>query len=126
VILVSRGLYLGLVQYGSAGDPDASALTALTVAGAWVWGAALPVALLGNLAVAAAILTTTALPRWLGWLSVATAALTGLSLTSVIRTEVSDALDLADRLGFWLSLAWFLAAGVLLVLRAGAQPPRRT
>jgi hypothetical protein len=122
VLLVARGLYLTLVQYGSTSEPDASTIKALSVLGGWVGSASVLPALVSSLAIAAAILTTGALPRWLGWLAAATAAFSLLSLAWFIQTDTDGVLGIADATGSWLTVAWFLATSLVLLLRAGSRP----
>ena len=122
VILVSRGLYLAVLQYGSSGNPEVSTLLSVTIVSDWMATAALPMALLGNLAIAGAVLTTGALPRWLGWLAAATGVLTLLSLAWMIQTAAEGVLSIAPSIGFWLSVAGFVATSVLLFARSGGQP----
>ena len=50
------------------------------------------------------------------------AAFTLLSLAWYIQTATDGVLGLADTIGSWISVALFLAASLLLLLRPGAQP----
>ena len=125
VLLVGRGSYLAVVQYGSTSQPDAAALTALAVLGGWVVAASILPGLVGNVAIAAAILTTGALPRWLGWLATVAAFFALLSLAWFLQTSTDGILGVADAIGSWVSIAFFVAASVLLILRPGNRPDQR-
>jgi len=122
VLLVSRGCYLALVQYGSTGAPDSATLTTLTWLPSWLGQAQLPAALVESLAIAAAALTTGALPRWLGWLGGLTAVFALLSIGWYIQTATDGVLGTADSVGSWVSVAFFLAISVVLLVRAGERP----
>jgi hypothetical protein len=122
VLLAWLGCYLALVQYGSASDPDAATLTTLTVLVDWVGNAEILPALLAEITIAAAILVTGVLPRWLGWVSAVTAVFTLLSLAYYVQIASGGVLGIADTVGFWLSVAWFLAGSLVLLLRAGESP----
>lgn len=69
-----------------------------------------------------AILTTRALPRWLGWLAAATAVLQLIALAGVFQTTIEGVVGIAAFIGFLLFLVWVLATSVVLLLRPGRQP----
>jgi hypothetical protein len=85
LMLVSGGLYLALIQYASAGQPDPAVLPALIVLNDWVGAAIVPAGVAMFLGAAAAILTTRPLPRWLGWLAALTAVLLLISLAGIVQ-----------------------------------------
>jgi hypothetical protein len=122
VLLLSLGAYLALVQYGSTSEPDAAVRTALDLLVGWLGAGQIVPALVAELAIGAAVLTTGALPRWLGWLTAATAVFTLLSLAWNIQTATDGILGIADTIGFWLSVAWVLAISLVLLLRPGDEP----
>ena len=122
LMLVSGGLHMALVQYASGGQPDPAALPALTVLNEWVGGAIVPASVAMFLGAAAAILTTGALPRWLGWLAAATAVLLLISLAVVFQTTIEGVVGIAAFVGFLLFMVWVLATSVVLLLRPGQQP----
>ena len=123
LMLVSAGLYRALVQYASGGQPDPAVLPALTVLNDWVGAAIVPAGVAMFLGAAMAILTTRALPRWLGWLAAATAVLLLISLAGVFQTSPEGGVvGIAGFGGFLLFLVWVLATSVVLLLRPGRQP----
>jgi hypothetical protein len=122
LMLISGGLHLALVQYASGGQPDPAVLPALTDLNQWVGAAILPPSVAMFLGATVAILTTRALPRWLGWLAAATAVLQLISLAGVFQTTVEGVVGIAAFSGFLLFLVWVLATSVVLLLRPGRQP----
>ncbi|MDQ0577261.1 small-conductance mechanosensitive channel [Agromyces albus] len=122
LMLISGGLHLALVQYASGGQPDPAVLPALTDLNQWVGAAILPPSVAMFLGATVAILTTRALPRWLGWLAAATAVLQLISLAGVFQTTVEGVVGIAAFSGFLLFLVWVLATSVVLLLRPGQQP----
>lgn len=123
VMLVSGGLHMALVQYASGGQPDPAGLPALTVLNEWVGGAIVPAGVAMFLGAAVAILTTGALPRWLGWLAAATALLLLISLAGIFQTTPDGGMiGIVGFGGFLLFLVWILATSVVLLLRPGRQP----
>ena len=83
VILVSEGLYLALVQY--AGEIEPTSLAALAALDNTVGAVVLPAGAAMFLGVAAAIVSTRALPAWLGWLAADGGVLMTVSLTGRVR-----------------------------------------
>jgi hypothetical protein len=123
LMLVSGGLQLALVQYASGGQPDRTALPALAALNDWVGGAIVPASVAMFLGAAVAILTTRALPRWLGWLAAAAALLLLISLAGIFQTTPGEGVvGIAGFSGFLLFLVWVLATSVVLLLRPGRQP----
>ena len=123
LMLVAWGLHMALVQYASGGQPDPAALPALTVLNEWVGGAIVPASVAMFLGAAVAILTTGALPRWLGWLAAVTALLLLISLAGVFQTTTGGGMvGIVGFGGFLLFLVWVLATSVVLLLRPGRQP----
>jgi hypothetical protein len=123
LMLVSSGLYLALVQYASAGQPDPAALPALIALNDWVGAGIVPAGVAMFLAAAVAILTTRALPRWLGWLAAVTALLLLISLAGIVQnTPEEGVLGIVGFAGFLLFLVWVLATSIVLLLRPGRQP----
>ena len=121
LMLISGGLHLALVQYAS-GQHDPAVLPALTDLNQWVGAAILAPSVAMFLGATVAILTTRALPRWLGWLAAATAVLQLISLAGVFQTTVEGVVGIAAFVGFLLFLVWVLATSVVLLLRPGRQP----
>lgn len=116
--LVAGGLYMALLQYASGPQPDPAVLSALTVLNEWVGGAVVPAGVAMFLGAALAILTTRALPLWLGWLAAATAVLLLVSLAGVFEADPDGGVaGTAGFIGFLLFLVWILAASVVLLLR---------
>jgi hypothetical protein len=75
------------------------------------------------LGAAGAILSTRALPVWLGWLAALTAVLLLVSLAGVFEDPTDEGvLSFAGFIGFVLLLVWLLATSVVLLLRAGRDP----
>jgi hypothetical protein len=123
LMLVSGGLHLALVQYVSGGQPDPAALPALTALNDWVGGAIVPASVAMFLGAAVAILTTRALPRWLGWLAAATSLLLLISLAQIFQTTPGEGVvGIAGFAGFLLFLVWVLATSVVLLLQPGRRP----
>ena len=69
-----------------------------------------------------AILTTRALPAWLGWLAGVTGLLLVVSLGAVFDDSQEGVLGFAGFGGFLFFLVWVLATSVVLLLRAGRDP----
>lgn len=122
LMLVSGGLHLALVQYASGGQPDPAMLPALALLNQWVGAAILSPSAAMLLGATMAILTTRALPLWLGWLAAATAVLQLIALAGVFQTTVEGVVAIAALVGFLLFLVWVLATSVVLLLRPGRQP----
>jgi hypothetical protein len=121
LILVSEGIYLALVQAADSADP--SSLPAISALDNSVGGAILPAGAAMFLGVAAAIVSTRALPAWLGWLAALTSVLLVVSLTGVFSTDDDEgAIGIIGFASFLLILVWFLAASVTLLMRAGREP----
>jgi hypothetical protein len=74
------------------------------------------------LGAAAAILTTRALPAWLGWLAGLTGLLLLISVLAVFSDDDEGPLGLLGFAGFLLFLVWVLAASIVLLLRPGGDP----
>ena len=122
LMLISGGLHLALVQYASGGQRDPAVLPALTVLNQWVGAAILAPSVAMFLGATVAILTTRALPLWLGWLAAATAVLQLIALAGVFQTTIEGVVGIAAFFGFLLFLVWVLATSVVLLLRPGRQP----
>jgi hypothetical protein len=123
VLMVSEGLYLALAQYGAAADPDLGALQSLTILNEWVGAAVVPAFAATFIGAATAILTTRALPQWLGWLAALIALLLLVSLGGVFQTDPrGGVIEIAGFGGFLLFLVWVLATSIVLLLRRGAEP----
>lgn len=122
LMLISGGLHLALVQYASGGQHDPAMLPALTVVNQWVGAAILAPSVAMFLGATLAILTTRALPLWLGWLAAATAVLQAIALAGVFQTTIEGVVGIAAFFGFLLFLVWVLATSVVLLLRPGRQP----
>ncbi|UZX02184.1 DUF4386 family protein [Arthrobacter sp. CDRTa11] len=122
LMLVSGGLHLVLIQYASGGQSDPAVLPALAVLNQWVGAAILPPSIAMFLGAAVAILTTRALPRWLGWVAAATALLQLIALAGVFQTTIEGVVGIAAFVGFLLFMVWVLATSVVLLIRPGRQP----
>jgi MFS family permease len=122
LMLISGGLHLALVQYASGGLHDPALLPALADLNQWVGAAILAPSVAMFLGATLAILTTRALPRWLGWLAAATAVLQLIALAGVFQTTIEGVVAIAAFFGFLLFLVWVLATSVVLLLRPGRQP----
>lgn len=122
LMLISGGLHLVLVQYASGGQPDPAVLPALADLNQWMGAAILAPSAAMLLGATLAILTTRALPLWLGWLAAATAVLQLIALAGVFQTAVEGVVAIAAFVGFMLFLVWVLATSVVLLLRPGRQP----
>jgi len=121
-ILTSEGIYLAFVKGATDGDP--AALLTLAVLDDWVGASSVVPGTALFAAIAWAILTTRALPVWLGWLS----ALTALSLLISVLGVFGSADDegvvgFAGFGGFLLILIWVLAASIVLLMKAGGSGP---
>jgi uncharacterized protein DUF4386 len=127
--LASQGFYVALVQAPAvqvvdSGQPlDPSTLPALAVLNDWAGATVLPAGIAMFLGAAGAILTTRALPAWLGWLAALTAVLLLVSLAGVFEDPTDEGVvSIAGFIGFVLLLVWLLATSVVLLLRAGRSP----
>lgn len=118
-ILVSEGLYLALVK---AASETPEAVPTLAVLDNWVGAVTVPAgaAMFGGAAIA--ILTTRALPGWLGWLAGATGLLLLISVVAIFSDDQEGPLDLVGFGGFILFLVWVLATSIVLLLRPGGGP----
>lgn len=125
VILVSGGLYLALVEAPAVGA-DPAALPALSVLNNWVGAAVLPAGAAMFLGAAGAILSTRVFPVWLGWFAGLTSVLLLVSVAAVFQSSEDDSgfLGIIGFASFILTVLWFLAASVvLLVRRSRAEAP---
>lgn len=122
-ILVSEGLYLALVK--AASSADASVLPALVQLDNWVGAATVPAGVAMFIGVTGAILTTRALPAWLGWLGAVAGLLLLLSVAGVFEDDIDDEgiLGLLGFAGFLLFMVWVLAASIALLMKAGGSGP---
>jgi hypothetical protein len=123
VILVSEGLYLALVQ--NADDLEATSVQTLSALDNSVGAAIIPAGAAMFLGVGAAIVSTRALPTWLGWFAALIAVLLVVSLTGVFEDSVDDTsfVGILGFASFILMVVWLLAASILLFLRAGGDAP---
>jgi hypothetical protein len=121
-ILVSEGLYLALVKAATSADP--SVLLPLAQLDNWVGAGTLPAAVAMLVGATGAILTTRALPSWLGWLGAVTALLLLVSVAGVFEDDVDDGvLGFVGFGGFLLFMVWVLATSIMLLLKAGGAGP---
>jgi hypothetical protein len=119
-ILVSEGIYLALVKGATDGDPGA--LPALAVLDDWVGASSVVPGTALFAAIAWAILTTRALPVWLGWLSALTALSMLVSVLGVFQSADDEGvIGFTGFAGFLLILIWVLAASVVLLMKAGGS-----
>jgi hypothetical protein len=120
--VVGMGLDTATVQYGLSASPGQDVLPPLSVLSGWVAVSGRPALAAMYLGAAAAILTTRALPRWLGWLAAATAALTLVSVAGMwVDGPVAAVIRAVDWLGWGLTLTWGLGTSAVLFLRARAR-----
>ena len=118
-IAVSEGLYLALVQGADTAGDDLAVLRTLVVLDNWVGAATVPAGAAMFLGVTMAVLTTRALPVWVGWLAGVTGLLLVVSLGAVFDTSEEGVLGFAGFGGFLLFLIWVLATSVVLLMKAG-------
>lgn len=118
-ILISEGLYLALVQGADSAGDDPAVLRTLVVLDNNVGAAVLPAAVAMFLGATGAILTTRALPAWVGWLAGVTAVLLVVSLAGVFDDMEDGVLGFAGFAGFLLMLIWVLATSIVLLMKAG-------
>ncbi|RBY74416.1 hypothetical protein DQ239_19800 [Blastococcus sp. TF02-09] len=123
VILVSEGLYLTLVQ--NADDLEPSSVQTLSALDNSVGAAIFPAGAALFLGVGAAIVSTRALPAWLGWLAALTALVLVVGITGVFEDSVEEDsfIGIVGFAGFILMVVWLLAASIVLFLRAGGDAP---
>jgi hypothetical protein len=118
-ILVSEGLYLAYIQAAESADP--SVLPTIAALDDWVGVGTVPAGVAMMIGATGAILSTHALPVWLGWLAGLNAVLLVLSLGAVFETDDESVLVGVGAFGgFLLLLIWVLATSVVLLRR-----PRR-
>jgi hypothetical protein len=120
-IAVSEGLYLALVQGADTAGDDPAVLRTLVVLDNWVGAGTLPAGVAMLLGATMAVLTTRALPVWLGWLAGVTGVLLVVSLGAVFDDTEEGVLGFAGFGGFLLFLIWVLATSIVLLLRAGRE-----
>jgi hypothetical protein len=122
LIMVSEGFYVTLVTAGALGV-DPATLPALAVLNDWAGTSVLPAGVAMFAGAAAAVLTTRALPAWLGWLAAVTGAVLLVGLAGVFEDPAQEgALSIVGFVGFLLFLVWILATSVVLLVRAGRGP----
>ena len=116
VILVSEGINLALVQAGDSADP--STLPTLEALDYWVGLAVVPAGVAMMIGATGAILSTHALPAWLGYIAGVDAVLLVLGVGGVFETEEESWLvGIGAFGGFLLFLVWTLATSVVLLMR---------
>jgi hypothetical protein len=121
-IAVSSGLYLALVQGADDAEGDPAVLRTLVILDNWVGAGTVPSAVAMFIGAAMAILTTRALPVWLGWLAAVTGLLLVVSVGAIFDDSEEGVLGFAGFGGFLLFLVWVLAASIVLLMRAGRDP----
>jgi hypothetical protein len=116
-ILVSEGLYLALVQAADSADP--STLPTIEALDYWVGLCTVPVGVALMIGATGAILSTHALPAWLGYLSGANAVVLLLGVGGVFESDEETWLVAIGGFGgFLLFLIWTLATSIVLLLRS--------
>ena len=116
-ILVSEGISLALLQAAETADP--ATLPTLEVLDYWVGLCTVPVGVAMMIGATGAILSTHALPAWLGYLSGLTGVLLVLSLAAVYETDEETVLvTIGGFGGFLLFLIWVLATSVVMLMRS--------
>jgi hypothetical protein len=124
-ILVSEGLYLAFVQAGESAD--LSTLPTLAVLNYWVGVCIVPAGVAMMIGATGAILSTHALPAWLGYLAGLNAVLLVLSLGAVFETDDETLLvGIGGFGGFLLFIAWALAASIMLLMRSSHRAEAMT
>jgi hypothetical protein len=119
-ILVSEGMYLALVQAAESADPDT--LPTIAALDYWVGLCTVPVAVAMMIGATGAILSTHALPAWLGYLSGLNAVLLVFGLGGVFESDEETWLvGIGGFGGFLLFLVWTLATSVVLLMRSGRR-----
>ncbi len=116
-VLMSEGLYLAYVQAAESADP--SVLPTIAALDDWVGIGVIPAGVAMLIGATGVILSTHALPAWMGYLAGLTAVLLLLSLGAVFQADDESVLaGVGGFGGFLLLIIWVLAAGVLLLLRS--------
>jgi hypothetical protein len=116
-IVVSEGLYLAYVQAAESADP--STLPTIAALDDWVGVGTVPVGVAMMIGATGSILSTHALPAWLGYLSGLNAVLLLLSLGAVFESgDESVLVGVGGFGGFLLFLIWALATSVVLLMRS--------
>jgi hypothetical protein len=115
-ILISEGVYLTLVQ--AAESADLETLLPLATLDYWVGLAAVPVGVAMLIGATGAILSTHALPAWLGYLSGVNAVVLLLGVGAVFESDEETWLvGIGGFGGFLLFLIWILATSIVLMMR---------
>jgi hypothetical protein len=123
LLLVSDGLYLALVQ-SAVSHPQV--LLTLILLSEWIGVGGIPAAAGMLLGFGGAVLSSRALPIWLGWLGGAAGLLLLVSLVGVFEEDnEATVIAIAGFGGYVLLLAWALATSIVLLLRAGQEPRAR-
>jgi hypothetical protein len=114
-ILVSEGVYLTLVQ--AAESADLSTLLTLATLDYWVGLATVPVGVAMMIGATGAILSTHALPAWLGYLSGVNAVVLLLGVGAVFESDEETWLvGIGGFGGFLLFLIWAAATSVVMLM----------
>ena len=116
-VLVSEGVYLALVQAAETADP--STLPTLEALDYWVGIGTVPAGVAMMIGATGAILSTHALPAWLGYLSGLTGVLLVLTLAGVYESDEESVLvGIGGFGGFLMFMIWVLATSVVLLMRS--------
>ncbi|WP_142028184.1 hypothetical protein [Blastococcus colisei] len=116
-ILIAEGIYLALVQAAESADP--STLPTIAALDYWVGLCTVPVAVAMMIGATGAILSTHALPTWLGYLSGVNAVVLVLGLGGVFESsEETWFVAIGGFGGFLLFLIWTLATSIVLLMRS--------
>ena len=106
----------------AAQTADPSVLPPLALLVDWVGTAGVPAVVAMFCGATGAILTTRALPAWLGWLGAVVALVLLVALAGVFGNDVDGGVPgMAGAIGFLLYLGWVLAASVVLVVKGGGE-----
>lgn len=117
---VLDGISLAVIKYGSTAEPDPAVLRALTVLEEWMFVPVLPVFAMVFAGVAGAILTSRALPRWLGWIAALIALLFLVGLFAALFREPEESpLIFFVVAAFLLWLLWTVVLSIVLLVRPG-------
>ena len=121
-IAISAGLYLALVQ-GAETSGDPAVLPTLSVLNDWVGACTVPAGVAMFIGATGAVLTTRALPAWLGWLGAVTGLFLLVSLAGVLDSDLEGGVvEIFGFGGFLLFLVWTLAASLALLFTTRRTP----
>ncbi|MGY1815548.1 hypothetical protein [Blastococcus sp. SYSU D00820] len=125
-IMASEGIYLAMVTGTADVGDEPAVFTTLAVLNDWTGSVTLAAGVALFLGVAAGIVSTSALPNWLGWWAAVVCVLLLVSLAGVFQEELEGGVvEYTGFGGFILMMLWTLTTGVVLLVRAGRPATRR-